>query len=341
MRILFSALFLFSVSIFKLYAQNPSISILTSGTKTSLRGLSVVTDNIIWVSGSNGTVGRSTNAGKNWKWFTVKGFEKTDFRDIEGFDANVAIIMSVAEPAYILKTIDAGETWKIVYENKTKGMFLDAMDFANNQSGVVIGDPVDGKIFGAYTNDTGNTWTEWTNAERPVVDTGEAFLAASGSNLKFFENKSNVMVSGGKKSRLFTKQSISLLPVLQGKESTGTNAIDVYDNGKAYKPGKDMIIVGGDFSIDTLSVQNCFYTKNAGKNWIAPLTPPHGYRSSVEYLTKKTIITCGLTGVDYSIDGGKNWRWISREGFHVCKIAKNGSSVFLAGSNGKIGKLLP
>lgn len=340
MRIPVAVLTLAFITFQTVYGQSPSVTVLTSGVKTSLRGLSVVTDNIIWVSGSNGTVGRSTNAGKNWKWFTVKGFEKADFRDIEGFDANVAVIIAVAEPAYILKTNDGGESWRIVYENKTKGMFLDAMDFANNQSGIVIGDPIDGKVFGAYTNNSGNTWTEWTHEERPVADTGEAFFAASGSNIKYFENKNYFMVSGGKKARLFTNQSTALLPLLQGKESTGANAIDIYDNGKADKPGKNMIVVGGDFSTDTSSLQNCFYTTNGGKDWIKPVTPPHGYRSSVEYLSKKIIISCGLTGVDYSTDQGKNWQWISREGFHVCKIAKNGSSVFLAGSNGKIGKLV-
>ncbi len=36
----------------------------------------------------------------------VKSFEKTDFRDIEAFDATTAIIMAIAEPAYILKTVD-------------------------------------------------------------------------------------------------------------------------------------------------------------------------------------------------------------------------------------------
>src|SRR5258706_15194724 len=100
----------------------PAVEMLTSGTKTSIRGLSVVNDNVIWVSGSNGIVGRSNNGGKTWNWVTVKGFEKNDFRDIEAFDAVTAIIMSVADPAYILKTNDGGETWKIVFENKTKGM---------------------------------------------------------------------------------------------------------------------------------------------------------------------------------------------------------------------------
>ena len=138
----------------------PKVEILTTGVKTSIRGLSVVNNNVIWVSGSNGMVGKSSNAGKNWKWMTVKGFEKNDFRDIEAFDANTAIIMAIADPAYILKTTDGGETWKVVYENNTKGMFLDAMDFKDPKNGTVIGDPVDGSFFMARTSNAGETWIE-------------------------------------------------------------------------------------------------------------------------------------------------------------------------------------
>src|SRR3982751_3824654 len=87
-----------------LNAQQPSLVMLNSSNPSSLRGLSVVNDNVLWASGSHGMVGRSTNAGKNWKWTVVRGFEKTEFRDIEAFDANVAIIMGIGEPAYILKT---------------------------------------------------------------------------------------------------------------------------------------------------------------------------------------------------------------------------------------------
>ena len=83
-----------------------TVKLFNSGSKASLRGLSVVTDNIIWVSGSDGTVGRSLDGGNSWNWTIVKGFEKTDFRDIEAFDKNTAIIMGIADPAYILKTIE-------------------------------------------------------------------------------------------------------------------------------------------------------------------------------------------------------------------------------------------
>src|SRR6476659_7434978 len=134
-------------------AHGQSVELLNSGTHSSLRGLSVVTDKLVWVSGNNGTVGKSVDGGNTWKWITVKGFAKTDFRDIEAFDASTAIIMGISAPAYILKTNNGGDTWKVVYENKDTTMFLDAMDFFDGRNGVVIGDPVDHKIFFAETND--------------------------------------------------------------------------------------------------------------------------------------------------------------------------------------------
>ena len=117
MRDLKKIFFLLSVFFFGrelLCAQRsfPVVEVLTSGTKTSLRGLSVVNDNVVWVSGSAGTVGKTTNGGKNWKWYNVKGFEKREFRDIEAFDATTALIIAVDEPGYILKTAMAVKVGK-------------------------------------------------------------------------------------------------------------------------------------------------------------------------------------------------------------------------------------
>ncbi|MBC7947594.1 MAG: oxidoreductase, partial [Chitinophagaceae bacterium] len=170
-------------------------------------------------------------------------------------------------------------------------------------------------------------------------DSGEAFFAASGSNLRVFRSGSYFLVSGGMKSRLLSKSTSTLLPIIQGKETTGANSIDIYDNGNPDYPGKRMIVVGGDFNAPASIDRNCFYTTNGGKSWKAPKTPPHGYRSSVEYLSQKDIVSCGLNGIDYSNDGGKTWRWISKESFNVCRIARNGSAFFLAGSNGKVARL--
>src|SRR4030095_11804367 len=185
----------FSNKIFPQRKILPHVEVLNTGIKTSLRGLSVVNNNVIWVSGSNGMVGKSSNAGKNWKWMSVKGFEKNDFRDIEAFDANTAIILAIADPAYILKTTDGGDTWKVVYENKTKGMFLDAMEFRDPANGYVIGDPVDGRFFIAETSDAGNSWNELPAEKRFVADSGEAFFASSGTNIRLLHNESVVIAS--------------------------------------------------------------------------------------------------------------------------------------------------
>ena len=321
-------------------AQTPQVEVLTSGTKTSIRGLSVVNDNVIWVSGSNGVVGRSSNGGKNWNWMTVKGFEKTEFRDIEAFDASTAIIMGIAEPAYILKTRDGGETWKVVYENKTKGMFLDAMEFWNGEAGIVVGDPIEGRFFITRTFDSGNTWQDIPFDKRPVADSGEACFAASGTNVRALDMDEAVFISGGLRSRLYKRDEVIPLPlIIQGKETTGANSVSVWDHDKK-NGGKKMIVVGGDFNADSSSEKNCAITNDGGKTWSAPHTPPHGYRSCVEFVSKSDVFSCGLNGVDYSSNGGKDWNWISKEGFHVCRIAKLGTSIFLAGGNGKIGKIV-
>lgn len=319
----------------------PTVEILTSGTNTSLRGLSVVNDEVIWVSGSKGTIGKSVNGGKDWKWFTVKGFEKMEFRDIEAFDAQTAVIMnsSDTDPAYILRTADGGDTWKVVYENKTKGMFLDAMEFWNEQAGIVIGDPIDKEFFITRTFDGGRTWKDVPVDNRPVADSGEACFAASGTNIRALDNDEAVFVSGGKSSNVFIRDEKIKLPLLQGMETTGANSIAVWDRYRR-KGGNQLVVVGGDFTKPASDSLNCFYSMNRGKTWKASKTPPHGYRSCVEYLDQKILVSCGLNGVDYSIDNAANWQWISKESFNTCRIAKIGTTVYLAGNNGKVAKLV-
>ncbi len=310
------------------------IELLTKGTNTSIRGLSVVSNQIVWVSGSNGTVGLTLDGGKTFNWKKVKGFDSTDFRDIEAFSSTSAIIMGIGEPAYILKTIDAGDTWKVVYENKTKGMFLDAMEFWNEQSGIVIGDPIDGKFFFSRTFDEGNTWTDLPTLKIPTAFEGEACFASSGTNIRSFGKDQAAFISGGKKSRLFIKDRQIDLPIIQGEESTGANSFAVN------KKQKRIIVVGGDFTKKDNTIRNCVISTNEGKSFFEPTHPPTGYRSCIEFIKKKQWITCGLNGVDFSTDDGMNWKKISEEGFHVCRKAKTGNAVYLAGGNGKVAKLI-
>ncbi len=310
------------------------IDVFSNNKKISIRGLSVVNDNVFWVSGTNGTVGYSVDGGKNIKWMQVPGYDSIDFRDIEAFNSTSAIIMGISEPAYILKTIDAGATWKQVYFNNTKGIFLDAMEWWNEQSGIVIGDPINNKPFFARTFDEGVTWQTLTTEKLPTFANGEACFASSGTNVRKFGKKEAVFITGGIKSRFYKKDKIIEIPIVQGKESTGANSIAIN------KKHKNIIIVGGDFTKKDDQEKNCAISNNGGKSFIKPATNPTGYRSCVEFYTKQKAITCGLNGVDISKDAGKNWKNISTESFHVCRKAKDGKTVYLAGNNGKIGKLV-
>ncbi|MBC7536723.1 MAG: oxidoreductase [Ferruginibacter sp.] len=327
--ILFISCFLLATN----FSNGQSVKLLTSGTKTSIRGLSVVDDKTVWVSGSNGTVGLSTDSGKTWKWINIKGFEKTDFRDIEAFDARTAIIMGIDSPAYILKTTDAGENWKTVFEDHTKGMFLDAMEFTDQKNGIVIGDPIAGKFFIATTTDDGNEWKPLPADQRPLADSGEACFASSGTNVRKLNNTETIFISGGLSAHFFRGTKKIKIPIIQGKETTGANSI-------AVKNPATMIVVGGDFTTKDSSFQNCIITKDGGTTWTTASVPPHGYRSCVEWLVADKWICCGLTGVDYSIDEGKTFSWISKESYHVCRKAKNGKAVYFAGGGGRVGKLI-
>lgn len=332
--------FIFCLS-FLAFSQNnlPHLDTLTSGTKTSIRGLSVVNDNTVWVSGTNGLVGRSTNGGKDWKWFQVKGFEKADFRDIEAFDATTAVVIAVGEPAYILRTTDGGQNWKVVYENKTKGMFLDALEFWNSESGIVIGDPLDGKLFIARTFDGGYSWQAIPEKYRPTVEKGEALFAASGTCITALDRDEAVFVTGGKASHVYIRDQKINLPIVQGKESTGAFSVAVWDHNKL-NGGKKLVVVGGDYAADSLSTNNCFYSSDRGQSWKPASRPPHGYKSCVDYITEKSLVACGTSGVDVSEDGGETWSQISRESYHVCRRAKDGKTVYLAGNSGRVAKLV-
>ena len=317
------------------FLQAQTIQTIVSDKKISMRGLSVVNDKVIWVSGSNGSVGKSIDGGSNWTWMTVKGYEKTDFRDIEAFDARTAVIMGIDAPAYILRTKDGGATWDKVYENTTKGMFLDAMQFWNIMSGIVIGDPIDNKIFIARTFDGGKTWRALPDAYFPTAEKGEACFASSGTNIAALNLQEAVFITGGTRSRMFIRDKKIDLPIIQGRETTGANSVGV----KHKKKLTTIIVVGGDFTTKDSTTKNCCITTDGGNTFSTPAIAPHGYRSCVEFLDHTNWVSCGINGVDYSKDDGKTWEWISKEGFNVCRKAKKGKAVFFAG-NGKIGKLV-
>lgn len=301
----------------------------------SFRGLSVVNNRLLWVSGSKGTVGRSTDGGKTFQWMTVPGHAQRDFRDIEAFDAVTAVLLAVDSPGLILRTFDGGATWQEVYSNHRSGVFLDALHFRDKLHGFAIGDPLDGQFLLLETRDGGRSWAEVSGA-LPAPIAGEAFFAASGGNVVALKKSNWLLVSGGAASRVLRPGDAQVLPLKQGQASTGANAIAL----KKFSGRGKMVVVGGDFGNDKQRDSAAAYSSNGGRTWQLPMEAPFGYRSGVAYVRGNRLVACGTSGVDLSRDGGKRWQNISTTGYHVVKRAKDGRAVFLAGGNGRIAKLV-
>lgn len=310
-----------------------TITLVEQGKPTSIRGLSVVDDHTAWVSGSKGHVGLSTNGGHTWAWQQVKGFEQSDFRDIEAFSDKEAIIMSSGTPAVILKTIDGGTNWKEVYRQDDKAYFLDAMAFANAKHGYTMGDPINGKFLLLETIDGGQTWHQFIT--QPPALPGEAAFAASGTCL-FASKRGNelVMVTGGTTARKITINGnnviTEVLPIAQGQSATG---IFSYATGFGYE-----VFTGGNYEKNKRTDSVACY-QAVGKQKVKPilaLTQPAGYQSCVAYLKGLTFISTGTPGSNISTDGGQNWKQIDTTSYNACQKAKKGNLVILAGDKGKI-----
>lgn len=312
------------------------IVLLQQGKPTSIRGLSVVNDKTAWISGSNGYIAITNDSGKTWQWQQIKGFEHADFRDIEAFSDKEAVIMSSGTPALILKTTDGGAKWQLKYRNTDTSIFLDAMDFDNASHGFILGDPIKNKFLLLETIDGGNTWNNYNTS--PVASTDEAAFAASGTCLRII-NHNIFIVTGGFSSNLLNlpqrnkKWNKILIPITHGKSSQGAFSIA--------KGKNQLVIVGGDYQDDKRTDSTVCYSYNNGTNWQLAYTPPSGYQSCVEYINADIYLSTGTSGTNITTNGGKNWIRIDTVSFNVCRKAKHGKLVLLAGSNGKIAIFKP
>jgi len=310
-----------------------SITILQQDKPANIRGLSVVDNNTAWVSGSRGTIAITNDGGKTWAWQQVKGYEKSDFRDIEAFNDKEAVIMSSGTPALVLKTTDGGKTWQEKLRKTDSVYFFDAMDFADAKHGYILGDPIGNKFLLMETTDGGETWTQFAN--QPDALPGEASFAASGTCLRV-EKGTIWIASGGKRSRMLSltpggdKWAYIDLPITQGKSSEGAFSMAIIKN--------TVVIAGGDYSKDkkTDSVA-VVYTGKPKPEFTAPAKGPAGFQSCVECLSDGIFLTTGTPGSHITVDNGKTWQQIDATSFNVCRKAKKGKLVLLAGDKGKIG----
>ena len=136
-----------------------------TGTTAHFRGLAALSANKAWVAGytpTGGVVFRTLDRGATWQDVSPAGTPPTlQFRDIEAFDANHAVVMSsgTGPDSQIYRTADGGQTWTLVFQNTEPNAFYDCMTFFNRKVGLAVSDPPDGLKFRIIkTTDGGRTW---------------------------------------------------------------------------------------------------------------------------------------------------------------------------------------
>jgi photosystem II stability/assembly factor-like uncharacterized protein len=330
---IFALIFIFLMFFTNLSAQWQKQTI---DTKASLRGLSVVNQNVIWASGTGGTVLRSVDGGKNWNVGKVPDAEKLDFRDVEAFDENTAYLLSIGmgESSRIYKTTDGGKTWKLQFKNTNEKAFFDAFAFWDKTHGIAMSDPVDGKYVLIETTD-GETWKPIENLQMPNVVEGEAAFAASGTCL-ITQGKNNAfLVSGGNDARVFRSEnrgktwSVADTPITRGTAGSGIFSIAMFDDLNG-------LIVGGNYEKPDDITNNLAFTKDGGKSWTLG-KGLNGYRSGVAFVRNLFIFAVGANGSDVSIDGGATWHNLDKENYNSIQ-AKNTKSVWAVGANGLVSR---
>ena len=296
-----------------------------TGSAAQLRGLDAVNHRVAWASGSEGTVLRTLNSGREWDSVGPPGTAALEFRDIEAFGRRRALILSIGtgDDSRIYRTDDGGATWRLVFRNQEPDAFYDCMAFFNRRNGLALSDPVDGKFQIVETHDGGRSWDLVSAGGMPAALPGEFAFAASGTCLVAGPGRNARFATGGaSEARVFHSRnggrtwSVATTPV----RSTAAGGIF----SLAFRNAQRGLAIGGDFTTPDEAVDALALTDDGGKTWrLVEEGAPDGYRSGSAWVPglPRTAIGVGPTGSDVTTDGGKTWtlfddaastRWIAR-----------------------------
>src|SRR3954447_9432894 len=91
----------------------PSWSLSDTGVTARFRGLAPVSARVAWVAGSGGTVLRTVDGGRSWRDVGPPAAAGLEFRDIEAFDRDHAVALTIGEgeQSRVYTTADGGRSW--------------------------------------------------------------------------------------------------------------------------------------------------------------------------------------------------------------------------------------
>jgi len=302
--------------------------------KASFRAIDMLDSANIWISGSKGSILKSTDSGKTWKNMCPEMFKAFDFRGIAVLNQSEIVAMSAGDgsegKAFLIKSNDNGKTWNLVLEKKEKGIFFDTIKFKDSKNGFVLGDAIDKKPYLLQTKNGGMTWSRVQNL--PDIMIGEASFAASNSCISILKNQ----IWFNTQNRVFYSKNLGKTWVVLETPFESGQSLGIF--GTFFFSKKLGFIVGGDYVEDKQPTLQYAFTENAGKFW---QTKENYYRNGltecVSKISEYFFISVGTIGTAISTDNGKTWKEKDKESFHVVSCKENICAA--AGGNGRIGIL--
>jgi photosystem II stability/assembly factor-like uncharacterized protein len=248
---------------------------------------------------------------------------------------NSIFILNVGNPALLYKFSKDLNQKKLVYEENNDKVFYDSMQFWNDKEGIAIGDPIENCFCIIITRDGGDTWTKIPCEKLPKIEEGEAFFAASNTNI-IIKGNATWLVSGGKKSRVFYSSDKGIswkvyqTPIVQGESMTGIFTADFYNE-------KIGFIAGGNYEKPNQNYQNKALTTDGGKTWkLVAEKSGFGYASCVQFVPNSNgeqLVSVGTSGLYYSKDKGTTWIQLSSDtSLYTIRFIDNQTAI-AAGKN--------
>jgi len=290
---------------------------------------------------------RSEDDGFVWQKCAIpEGARSLDFRGVWAWDANRAIVMSsgTGDASRLYDTQDGGATWRLLFSNPDPTGFWDGIAFSGNL-GILVGDPVNGRLTVFRTKDLGQHWTRDSDHRLAAEPKGEGIFAASNSSLttrgggttfafvtggasgsRFFGLLTMLVVSGPNERRLESWSS-AVLPLASGNESSGA-----FSTG--FRSPEIGVVVGGDYKQPTKTEGTAAFTSDSGIHWTASMKPPSGFRSAVAWEPKfHCWIAAGPNGSDLSFDDGRTWQPFDKGNWNALSLP------WVVGPKGQIARL--
>lgn len=301
-------------------AATPRVTTQTFGGNALIFAVHAVSDNIVWASGTGGTILRTINGGTSWQARPVPGGDSLQFRDIHAFGADTAFALAIGngEASRIYRTTDGGASWREQFRNRDSAAFYDCFTFLDSQRGVVFGDAAHGRTHILRTTNGGAQWSLLPDASVPAPLSGEGAYAASGRCVVHGGERVFV-ATGGPGSRLFVSDdagstfTVRETPFVRSA-SSGTSGLAFRDANIGIGVAGDMTNLRGDTASAVVAV-----TQDGGRTWSLRTRPPlPGALTGITWVPNagaETVVAAGFGGVFSSADGGRSWSTHSDQGF--------------------------